>query len=83
MNAKIVKGPFAKVTSGNATESWMLDGDDIQDRADAAMDRHFASSAHVIERGQAGYGIQVEGSPYIAAVYLTEEAALAALNRRD
>ncbi|GKS87140.1 hypothetical protein AVMA1855_23330 [Acidovorax sp. SUPP1855] len=77
--ATIVPGPFAVVSSGNCTNSYMLDGDDIQARADAAMDSYWATTSQVIHRDIAGFGIQVEGSPYIAEVYTTQEAAERAL----
>lgn len=73
--ATIVPGPFASVSSGNCTNSWMLDGDDIQARADAAMNPHFGNHSTVGRRGVEGYGIQIEGSPYIVDVYASREVA--------
>ncbi len=74
-NATIVTGPFAVVSSGNVTNSYMLDGDDIQARADAAMSRYWADSSTVLQRGIEGFGIQVEGSPYVVEVYGSREVA--------
>lgn len=79
--ATVIPGPFALVSSGNVTQSYMLDGDDIQDRANAAMDKYWADSATVIKRGIEGFGIQVEGSKYIVEVYNTEEAAKRAIGQ--
>jgi hypothetical protein len=53
----------------------MLDGDDIQARADAAMNSYFGTHSTVGRRGVEGYGIQIEGSPYIVDVYASREVA--------
>lgn len=79
--AKIIPGPFAVVTSGNCTRSFMLDGDDIQTRADAAMDKYWSDTATVVSRGIQGFGVQIEGSDYIVDVYTTEDAAKRALGQ--
>ncbi|QTD44307.1 hypothetical protein [Ottowia testudinis] len=75
-NAHIVAGPFALVSSGNCTQSWMVDGADIQERANAALDPYWGKGPVMIhDRGVTGYGIQVEGSPYVVCVYGTREIA--------
>lgn len=81
MNATIVKGPFASVSSGNATQAWMVDGADIQARADAAMDKYWGETAVVYESNVDGYGIAIDGAKYIVAVYATHEAAELAISR--
>lgn len=75
MSTKIVKGTFALVSSGNCSTSWLIDGADIQDRANAAISSYWGNSAAVHERGVEGYGIKVEGCRYIVEVYTTLEAA--------
>ncbi|GEM_PF-6584907 len=51
-----------------------VDGDDIQERANAAYSPYWGAAANVYQRVE-GYGIQHEGSEYILAVYETREAA--------
>lgn len=75
----IVPGPFALVSSGNTTKSFMLDGDDIQERANAALNPYWGNSATVIKRGLQGFGTQIEGNPYIVEVYESRVAAERAL----
>jgi hypothetical protein len=73
--ASIIPGPFALVTSGNCTTSYMLDGDDIQERANAAMNRYWGDTAQVHKRGIPGWGILIDGHHYVVSVYTTREAA--------
>ncbi len=77
--ATIVPGPFALVSSGNTTKSFMLDSDDIQERANAALNPYWGNSAGVIKRGIQGFGIQIEGNPYVVEVYESRAAAERAL----
>lgn len=79
--ATVVPGPFALVTSGNTTTSYLIDGEDIQARADAAKDPYWGQGSTVLKRGLPGYGVQVEGCRYIEDVYTTAEAAERAIQR--
>ena len=80
IRATIVSGPFAVVSSGNTARDYMLDGDDIQERAAAAFDSvYYGCEAQVYQRGINGFGVQVEGSNYVVDVYTTREAAERAL----
>lgn len=79
-NATIVTGPFAIVSGGNCTDRWMIDGPDLQDRANAAKDSYCGNApATIYERGIVGYGIQIEGHADVVAVYKTREQAERAL----
>lgn len=80
-SASILKGTFALVSSGNCSTSWLVDGDDIQVRANAAISPYWSDTAKVHERGVEGYGIQVDGCKYIVEVYETREAAEAHMVR--
>ena len=73
-NLTIIEGTFALITSGNCTESWMLDGDDLQERADAAMDSYWGNASKIIERGVQGFAVS-NGGEYMIDLYTTREAA--------
>lgn len=77
--ARIIEGTFALVSSGNCTQSWMVDGEDIQARANAALDPYWGTTATVHQRGVKGFGIDA-GGRYLAEVYLTRQAAENALD---
>lgn len=80
----IIKGVFALVGSGNCTCSFLLDGPDVQARADAALGPHWGDSAMVFERGIPGYALSWPNKkgPYFDIVYKTRDAAEQAMAER-
>ena len=72
---EIVEGVFAAVTSGNCSVSWIVDGDDVQDRANKALSAYWGNKSSIVERGVKGFAVNVIGSTYLIDVFLTKEAA--------
>lgn len=72
---EIVEGVFAAVTSGNCSVSWIVDGDDVQDRANKALSAYWGNRSSIIERGVKGFAVNAIGSTYLIDVFLTKEAA--------
>ena len=79
--ADVVAGPFALVAGGNATQDYLLDGDDIEERAIAHYDSaYYGCKGGVYRRGIPGFGVQVVGG-HIVDIYETREAAECAIAR--
>lgn len=79
--ATIIEGTFALVSSGNCTESYMVDGDDIQERANAAHDSYWGPKSNIIERGIEGFAVAVNGwAGYMVDLYTTRASAEAAIS---
>ena len=80
---RIVEGAFAAVSAGNCTWAWMVDGDDIQERANVALgwywSNDFTIPASVHERGVRLACIQIDDQAHMLAGYSSREAAEAAL----
>lgn len=77
----VIRGTFALVASGNASDAWMIDGDDIQDRANEALDWYWrveGVDATIYERGVEGWGVAIDDQPYMIGLFTTEAAALRA-----
>lgn len=66
---EIVEGTFALIATGNCTEGWVIDNDNI--------------TAHVYRRGVAGYGLRVKGHSVMLDLYTTRDAADAAMARAE
>lgn len=82
VGAKVVEGPFALVAGGNATQDYLVDGDDIEDRALAHYDSAYnGCQGGVYQRGITGFGVQVVDGGYIVDIYETREAAERAIAR--
>ena len=79
MNTKqipqIVEGTFAQVSTGNCTAGWMIDGDDIQSRANANLENVFgyAVDAAIYQRGVKGFSLMIGGS--VLDVFVTRAHA--------
>lgn len=81
----IVEGRFANVGGGNCSRWWILDGDDVQERANALpghdIDRDGRKyPSTIFERGVIGWALQIEGVDGVQ-VYLSRRAAEAARDR--
>jgi hypothetical protein len=69
-NTMIVEGEFARISTGNCTWAWVIDGPDLEDRArrlwEAWEGGYYGpwSPAHIYERGFRGFGVMRECSPY-------------------
>jgi hypothetical protein len=80
----IVEGEFALVEAGNCTQTWMIDGPDLEDRARTLWGQWDASyygpwsPSHIRKRGVRGVAVMREGSPY-ADLYVSREFAEAAV----
>ena len=72
---EIVEGVFAAVTSGNCSVSWIVDGDDVQARANKALSDYWGNKSSIVERGVKGFAVNVIGSTYLIEVLLTRGAA--------
>ena len=72
---EIVEGVFASVTSGNCSVSWIVDGDDVQERANEAMSPYWGNKSSIIQRGVKGYAVNVVGAKYLIDIFTTREAA--------
>jgi hypothetical protein len=77
---KIIEGTFAAVSSGNCSQAWMVDGDDIQERANAALNKQYGDVATIYQRGVQGFALS-HGGKYLVGVYTTRDAAERALAR--
>lgn len=84
MDVQIISGKFAEILGRNMTSNWMVDGDDLQDRADAVWQRGetvlggYSDTATILQRGIDGVAIQYGNHPYVF-VYNSRAAAEAAL----
>lgn len=70
----IIEGTFARVSAGNCSTRWLLDGDDIQARADAALDPYWGNKATIYERGFVGAAIATDAGQ-IVEVFASRAAA--------
>lgn len=78
---KIVHGQFALVFSGNVTKAWMVDGDDIQQRANAALNPYWGDTAKIYDQHVEGWALMADNSPYAIELYTSEMHAQRALGR--
>jgi len=70
---KIVENTFAYVSTGNCTQNWMVDGDDIQDRANAHLSAYYGVEAVIHQRGVHGFALMI--GDYVIDLFNTREAA--------
>lgn len=77
----LISGRFARVFSGNCTASWMVEGDDLQARANAALGACYESDAPLYERNVEGYAVAYGDDPYVA-LFASREFAEQALARQ-
>jgi len=73
---QIIEGTFAYVSTGNCTQGWMIDGDDIQARANAHLLAYYGYEveARIHQRGVTGFALIVDGH-IIIDLFQTKEAA--------
>lgn len=79
-NASIISGKFARVFTGNMTTGWLLEGDDLQGRANANVDPYWLPAGQdcpIYERNVDGHALALDGMPVV--LYKSREAAEQAL----
>jgi|GEM_PF-2611897 len=79
---KVVTGLFAKVATGNATFGFIIDGDDVQERANAAYPDYFGGTGIVYERGLEGAAVFVGNNEVSRELYINKEFADRSVARR-
>jgi len=79
---KVVTGLFAKVATGNATFGFILDGDDVQERANAAYDDYYGGTGFVYELGLEGAAIFIGNNEVSRELYISEKFANESVARR-
>jgi len=76
MNTTTTNGVFAEVATGNCTSGYILDGDDVQERANAQYPKSYgAPFSRVYKRGIVGFGIPTKKGFSQFYVFSTLEAA--------
>lgn len=79
MAAQIVHGPLAKVYTGkNAVCDYLVEGDDLQERADAICDKFWLAAgrrAEIRERNLSLFGVRFSDNGPIYEVFTSLEAA--------
>lgn len=58
---KLVVGHFALVDTGNCTQGYIIDGPNVQARANKNYPKYYGDTCHIYQRGIEGAGIVFEG----------------------
>ena len=80
---EIISGEFAEVFTGNGTYGWLVEGDDVQARANANIDPYWLTEGRdcpIMQRHVPGHALAVDGE--VKVMYTSREAAERGLARQ-